>query len=152
MATSRIHSGEQMAAKRICDEAHLLCQVLETIQIFKKQKFTPTGLRLSTLGTYSTYSEPILPIYSEPRHLEPRPQRMLTRISHTDCLLRSRPLRACIFVFRSLLSGIPGGGGPTELRVFNSVGRRSFFGAARIPSTLCNKRRAAVAPSWYPGW
>src|SRR5438105_10314354 len=69
---------------------------------------------------------------------------MLTRISHTDCLLRSRPLRACIFVFRSLLSGIPGGGGPTELRVFNSVGRRSFFGAARIPSTLCNKRTSSA--------
>jgi hypothetical protein len=41
MATSRIHSGEQMDAKRICDEAHLLCKALETIQTFKKEKFPP---------------------------------------------------------------------------------------------------------------
>src|ERR1700690_4283005 len=38
-------------------------------------------------------------------------------------------------------------GGATELRLLSSVGRSTRFGADRIPSTLCKRRRAAVAPS-----
>src|SRR5271169_4194461 len=74
-----------------------------------------------------------------------KPQKQLSgKVSGPRYLPRPR-LPA--LVVRPELSRTTAGGGPTESRFFSSVGRSTFFGADRSPSTLCNRSRAAVAPN-----
>src|ERR1700722_278030 len=76
--------------------------------------------------------------------IKPKP---IVRESAGRCYRRVRSPRFSVLVVGPIFSGIASCGGPTELRFFNSVGSSTFFGADRSPSTLCNNKRAAVAPT-----
>ena len=60
-------------------------------------------------------------------------------------LIDSRPLLALERFF--LTSTAATGGGPTELRIFNSVCSTTFFGGCFRPSILSSNSRAALVPS-----